>query len=161
MGMYTGIRFKGYVKPQFRANFEPIAIMGRWDLSEDPIFKEFGDNPHASFIPCGALAYMPSSWETQLTPGDYNSFVDNDGFARAWNPETGYWTFQCSLKNYQREIEEFFDMIPYFIESIEDLEYYYEEWEASERYDFDTRHMNVVCVDKHYHSYSQGEVTDD
>ncbi len=31
MGMYTGIRFKGYVKSKFRDDFEKIALNGEWD----------------------------------------------------------------------------------------------------------------------------------
>lgn len=88
MGMYTGIRFKGYVKPEFRADFASIALNGEWEKSHDPVLKEFGEIGRASFIPCGALAYMPDSWES----GDEAT----DGFERTWDPETGYWTFQCS-----------------------------------------------------------------
>ena len=59
MGMYTGIRFKGYVKPEFRKNFKNIALNGEWDESNDEKFKEFGKLGRASFIPCGMLCYMP------------------------------------------------------------------------------------------------------
>lgn len=40
-----------------------------------------------------------------------------------------------SLKNYQSEIELFFDLIPFFVDKIEHLEYFYEEWDWSSRYD--------------------------
>ena len=132
--MYTGIRFKGYVKPDFRKAMETIAMDGSWDESEVPKFKKFGRIGRSSSIPCGALAYMPDEWE-QAPYNEYHDGVPTDGFERTYDAETGYWTFQCSLKNYRSEIESFFDLIPFFIEKIEHLEYFYEEWDYSSRYD--------------------------
>ena len=132
MGMYTGIRFKGYIKPEFRENFELIALDGDWKESSDEIFKKYGEYSRASFIPCGALSYMPDEWETD--PRNYEYSQATDGFKRSYNNETGYWTFQCSLKNYDDTIEEFFKLLPYFIKSIEHLEYFYEEWDYSTQY---------------------------
>jgi hypothetical protein len=65
----------------------------------------------------------------------YYKQVDTDGFKRTYNEETGYWTFQCSLKNYESEIEIFFKLLPYFIESIDHLEYFYEEDTWSQKYE--------------------------
>jgi hypothetical protein len=143
MGMYTGIRFKGYVKSQFRNNFENIAIRGLWNESEDEIFKEFGKIGRSSFIPCGCLSYMPDKWESE--PFDeYGDGIPTDGFNRTWNKETGYWTFQCSLKNYNSEIEEWFKIVPYFIEKIEHLEYFYEEWTYSKQCDLIDDEVKLV-----------------
>ena len=64
MGMYTGLRFKGTVKEEFRNEFEGIALEGNWEESNSDVFKQFGSVSRASFIPCGALAYMPDEWET-------------------------------------------------------------------------------------------------
>ena len=64
MGMYTGLRFKGIVKEEFRNEFENIALRGDWEESENEVFKEFGNVSRAGFIPCGALAYMPDEWHT-------------------------------------------------------------------------------------------------
>lgn len=141
MGMYTGVRFKGYVKPGFRSKFENIALNGEWFNNSDYVFNNFGYFGRSSFIPCGSLSYMPNEWETydstlrRYSSEWYNSAKDTDGFERTWDAETGYWTFQCSLKNYENEIEEWFKILPYFIESIEHLEYYYEEWTYSRKYD--------------------------
>ena len=94
---------------------------GEWDKSTDPVFKKFGEIFRASFIPCGMLSYMP--WR------------DNDPeFKRAWDASTGRWVFQCSLKNYENEIEQWFEILPYFIEKIDHLEYLYEEDDASTMY---------------------------
>ena len=119
MGMYTGLRFKGYVKPEFREDFEEIAIKGEWENSKDKKFKEISKLPRASFIPCGILAYMPIEWEEDKT------------FDRKYDKKSGYWCFQCSLKNYDDEIDNFINMIPYFIESTIHIEELYEEWEDS------------------------------
>lgn len=145
MGMYTGIRFKGYVKKEFRDTFEDIAMKGDWDKSDDEVFLAFSKISRATFIPCGSLAYMPDEWETdyineqgekEIDFANYYKQVATDGFKRSYDKETGYWTFQCSLKNYESTIQEWFYILPYFIESIEHLEVFYEEWAYSRRYDF-------------------------
>ena len=132
MGMYTGLRFKGVVKEEFRKDFEDIALSGDWAESNNEVFRQFGGVSRASFIPCGALAYMPDEWETEPFDRYYNG-TPTDGFERTYDKETGRWTFQCSLKNYDYTIEEFFKLVPYFIEEIEHAEVYYEEWSHSVR----------------------------
>lgn len=146
MGMYTGIRFKGYLKPEFRENFDPIANRGEWNNSNDPILSAFGALRRAPFIPCGVLYYMPEEWEETLIDKESGilTFKDRDGFNRTWNKDTGYWAFQCSLKNYGCEIEEWFDIIPHFVEKIIHLEKFYEEWIYSERYDLINNEIKLV-----------------
>lgn len=149
MGMYTGIRFKGIVKPEFRRNFKEIALEGAWEESRIHIFKSFGINVgRSSFIPCGSLSYMPDAWGQVISFDDgfenYKTSGDTDGFDRTYDEETGRWTFQCSLKNYENEIESFFELIPEFIESIEHLEYFYEEWKYSEKYDLVNGKVTLV-----------------
>ena len=122
MGMYTGLRFKGVVKEEFRAKFEDIALEGSWEDSDDEKFIEFSKDFRSSFIPCGMLAYMP--WDE-----------DDKEFTRTYDAKTGRWTFQCSLKNYNDTIEAFLDMVPYFIESVEFCEVLYEEWAWSTKYE--------------------------
>ena len=132
--MYTGLRFKGTVKKEFRNEFEDIALNGDWEESENVVFREFGMLSCASFIPCGALAYMPDEWETE--PFDiYYCGTPTDGFDRTYDRNSGRWTFQCSLKNYDRIIEEFMIMVPYFIEEVEHAEVFYEECRYSQRYE--------------------------
>lgn len=150
MGHYTGIRFKGYVKETFRETFEPIALDGEWHLSEDKTFSKFGELTKSQFIPCGGLAYMPKQWEETARYGDGDKIIDyvdeydneiiyvqipTDGFDKTYDKETGYWTFQCSLKNYDYEIQKWFQILPYFIERIEHLEYYDEGSQYGEAYD--------------------------
>lgn len=150
MGMYTGIRFKGYVKPEFREEFESIAVNGEWENSNDEVFKKFGEIGRSHFIPCGSLSYMPDEWEKyddtlkEYSDEWFKSRKDTDGFNRTWNKETGYWTFQCSLKNYEDEIEEWFKIVPYFIERIEHLEYFYEEWSYSYKYDLINEEVKLI-----------------
>ena len=154
MGMYTGLRFKGVVKKEFRNNFENIAMNGAWEDSNDEVFKGFSKISRASFIPCGALSYMPDEWETE--PFDeYRNGKPTDGFDRTYNRETGRWTFQCSLKNYNDTIENFLEIVPYFIEEVEHAEVFYEEWRYSERYELVDGKM-LMTDDKfiEYNKYS-------
>jgi hypothetical protein len=55
MGMYTGLRFKGIVKKEFRDEFGDIALNGNWNNSTDRVFREFSNVSRAAFIPCGSL----------------------------------------------------------------------------------------------------------
>ena len=145
MGMYTGLRFKGVVKKELRCGFKDIALKGDWELHADIKFKSFGQEfDRAGFIPCGALAYMPDEWEKdyindqgerEIEFATYYKQVATDGFDRYYNEETGEWVFQCSLKNYESEIENFLLLLPYFIESIEHCEYFYEEDIWSQKYE--------------------------
>lgn len=133
MGMYTGLRFKGTVKEEFRDKFEDIAMEGRWYESDDYMFYRFSGNSRAQFIPCGCLAYMPEEWEIESIDRKYT--IGTDGFHRTYDKESGRWTFQCSLKNYERTIEDFLDMVPYFVEDVEHAEIFYEEWDYSEKWE--------------------------
>lgn len=128
MGMYTGLRFKGIVKEQFRDEFKDIALKGEWEKAKDIKLNNFSNIDRAFLIPNGSLAYMPGDWEE----------IDRsatDGFVRKYDKNTGYWSFQCSLKNYEGTIEEFFKLVPYFIDSVEHAEVYYEEWAYSKKYE--------------------------
>lgn len=145
MGMYTGVRFKGYVKPEFRKIFKKIALSGEWKNSKDEVFAEFGKLNRAVLIPCGTLEYMPDEWEEDFLDENGEKVISfwnfykqkpTDGFDLYYSEVTGYWTFQCSLKNYEFEIEQWIEILPYFIEKIEHLEVFYEEWNYSIRYDF-------------------------
>lgn len=138
MGTYTGIRFKGYVKEEFKNMFDCIAMNGDWGQVDNTVFKGFSNVPRSSFIPCGCISYMPDSWEEDFKTKEGYGVIDylvdgedpknccmkqaTDGFENQYNKDTGYWAFQCSLKDYDDTIEKFIEMIPYFIESIDHLE---------------------------------------
>lgn len=133
MGDYTGLRFKGIVKKEFRNKFEDIAINGAWKKSPDKILKEFGVVFNPS-IPNGYSSYMPDEWKDQIFR-KIKIGIPTDGFDKTYDKGTGLWTFQCSLKNYNYSIQEFFKILPHFIESVEHLEYYFEGSKYSEKYD--------------------------
>ena len=142
MGMYTGLRFKGIVKEQFRKEFKNIALLGEWEESRDKVFKQFSEVSRSGCIPCGALTYMPSSWE-KAPYDDYGCGAPSDGFDTTYDEQTGRWTFQCSLKNYDGTIKDFFNIVPYFIESLEIAEVYYEECEWSTLYALVNEKMEI------------------
>lgn len=141
MGMYTGIRFSGLVKPIFRLSFIQIAEQGLWDMHYDQKIRQFSKFHRAEFIPMGALAYMPREWGEWYQP--------------IYNQDTGYWQFQCSLKNYENEIEHWLEYAPYYLQEIYFLEYYYEEWAHSHRYELIDG--TIKLVDAYYHKYQETE----
>ena len=123
MGMYTGLIFKGIIKKELRESFNDIAEYGKWEESNDKILYGFSKISRYRDIPCGALCYMPESWDKDVNLKK-----------KRYDIKTGFWGFKCSLKNYDYTIEEFFKIIPYFTEYLIHLEYLYEDWEESKYY---------------------------
>jgi hypothetical protein len=140
MGMYTGLRFKAVVKPEFIQMIEKM-MEERLDWEElfnlypqRQFLKEFSKYPRSRFIPYGSLSYMPRSWETNES--DWKLRTPTDGFETEYNKLLRVWSFQCSLKNYESEIEAFLNLIvPNIIETSLHIEYYYEEWARSKFYE--------------------------
>src|SRR4051812_18535044 len=104
--MYTGLRAKCVVKPEFRKAIDTLhnseedefpcwqEVANKYPQYE--FFKEWAAIGRSSFIPFGAMCYMDDSWG--------ESFSEYD-------PKTGYWNFACSLKNYEGEIEFFLENV--------------------------------------------------
>jgi hypothetical protein len=116
MGMYTGLRCKVVIKPEYRDEIKRMDELDyEWSESNIDFLKEYSTYSRATFIPCGALSYMPDEWE------------ESTDFNRNFDFETGVWTFQCSLKNYDNTIEHFLHFIlTKLISEIIHLEKYYE-----------------------------------
>ena len=132
MGMYTGLRVKVTVKEEYRGMINEINNGAEWRefSTRHPFVAEYARLGRSEFIPSGMISYMPDYWETE----DYEA---TDGFDRKIDMETGYWTFQCSLKDYENEIEKFLDeVLPNIITSSEHIEYFYEEWDSGRLYEF-------------------------
>lgn len=138
MGMYTGLRAKVIIKKEYRDIINQLMNEGkRWEnLRNAPEFVEtYSRYSRANFVPFGALCYMPDSWE-KAPYNQWNEGVATQGFEASFNNETGYWSFQCSLKNYDKTIEYFFEnVLSEIIENVIHLEYFYEEWENSAFYE--------------------------
>lgn len=142
MGNYTGLRAKVFVKKEYRKMISEINEDAEWSdfVGEFPFLKEYSKLDRAEFIPRGLISYMPDDWEEAITSfrkNTYPMYIATDGFHREIDMDTGYWTFQCSLKNYENEIEKFFeDVLSKIIDSSEHIEYLYEEWDGSLMYEF-------------------------
>ena len=147
MGMYTGLRCKVIIKPEFREEMKHMdEIQYEWKNSNLDFLREYSKDCRATFVPCGGLAYMPNSWEGPPY-SKYGIGTATDGFERKFDLETGLWTFQCSLKNYEDTIENFMEnVLTRIVEKVIHLEYYYEEWDSSIMYDI--VNGKVVQLDK-------------
>lgn len=115
MSLYASIRFRGIVKPEFRKIFEPIALRGEWETSDDPIFRDFGGNVLASQFSCRAKSccFVPR-WE-------------REPWNRSYSVETGEWLFECDINQYTDstiliEFEE--EIVPYCMAEVS----HYEHW---------------------------------
>lgn len=134
MGMYTGLRCKVKIKEEYMDALKELEnIDYEWSEHSMKEFRDFGELPRASFIPCGGLSYMPYCWKKlRDNATDKYDTEDVDEFKRELNKESRIWTFQCSLKNYDDEIEYFIEnIIPMIAEDVLHLEEFYEEWETS------------------------------
>ena len=152
MGMYTGLRCKVKIKEEYIAALKELEnIDYEWSEHSIKEFRDFGELPRASFIPCGALAYMPGCWEKlKENAVDKYDTEDVDEFKRGLNEESRIWTFQCSLKDYDNEIEYFIkNIIPIISDEVYHLEKLYEEWETSILYKMDES-KNIVEVEDGY-----------
>ena len=119
MGMYTGLRVKAKIKEEFVKELRKVIVEGEsdrfsepWknlDFAKFPFVKRFSEMGRSSMIPYGAICYMPDSWE-------YENNFEND-----------VWTFCCSLKNYNSEIEVFLKEVLVNIAEYADAECLYEE----------------------------------
>lgn len=135
MGMYTGLRVKVKVKEEYRQMVKEINEGEEWNqfAEQFSFLSSYATQRRAEFIPRGTLSYMPDSWEI----GNFPRQVATDGFDRNLEEETGYWSFQCSLKNYNEEIEQFLkEVLPVIISEAKHIEVLYEEWEKSILYEF-------------------------
>jgi hypothetical protein len=137
MGMYTGLRCHVKVKEEFIPIIQNV--MDRledetWANTGYGFLDEWSKVDRSSFIPFGALAYMP--WN------------ENDPFWSRSLTLDGEWKFQCSLKNYKREIEIFLtEVLPKIIDESYRIEYLYEEWDAPDIYKFIDG--NIKLIEKH------------
>ncbi|UNY39939.1 hypothetical protein KLEB273_gp171 [Bacillus phage vB_BauM_KLEB27-3] len=139
MGMYTGLRIKVYVKEEYRSMIQAINEYEDWRtfVNQFPFLYDYAYLGRAEFIPRGALAYMPSSWEDEHENA-------TDGFQRNIDMGNGYWTFQCSINN-AGEIEVFFDeVLPHIISHSDHIEYLYEEWDRSDFYEFKDGKIQLI-----------------
>lgn len=116
MGMYTGLRGSITFKQSVAQVLQEVGF--DWQVIayhiQSEAAKAFASKGRSGFIPRGALCYMPSNWD---------SIVDE------WIDETTY-SFACSLKNYDGEIEAFLQMLPDIADYWE-LEELYEEAESA------------------------------
>lgn len=134
MGMYTGIRAKVVLKDEWVPIIQALHEKGDWNKLDlittgniteiyqlDQRLKlcdEWAKVGRSIFIPFGSLAYMPSSWDKD--PQFEPRRIDDVGGKKIW-------TFQCSLKNYEDEIETFFEKyLPHMITEVIHLQTKYE-----------------------------------
>lgn len=134
--MNTGLRIKVTVKTDFRQMINEINKEEAYFcdyVDQFPFLSNYAKLKRSELIPSGISAYMPTGWEE----GEYPNEQPTDGFERKFDTETGFWTFQCSLKNYDRVIEHFFkDVLANIIVSAEHIESKHEEDHESIMYKY-------------------------
>lgn len=89
MGMYTGLRGTVVVKQEYVSKISMLVNDGAdWEdiLPSDNLYNNYSRN---SFIPFGAVCYMPDDWDKEAK-------LSGDKF-----------TFCCSLKDYKSTIRQF------------------------------------------------------
>jgi hypothetical protein len=149
MGMYTGLRIRVKLKPEFIPAIQTV-MDGEGDSIWSNLGYDFLDEwakvGRSNFIPNGALAYMP--WDK------------NDSFWQDSLTLDGEWQFQCSLKNYENEVENFIvNVLGRIIEESLHVEVLYEEWDSSDMYKFIDNKWELLedhSVNTPYDAYQYG-----
>jgi len=108
MGEYTALAIKGVVKAQFR-KFTDALIEGNWGSVPDPYFEAFSKVHRSNSIPRGFSYYFNSELCVFAD-------VDCEQADPFYDIETGEYHIYCSLKNYDNTIQEFFKLIPHFMQ---------------------------------------------
>lgn len=167
MGMYTGLRFKGIIKEEFREDIKTMLEEGEWDNCESQVLRDYSQVSRSSFIPFGSLSYMPDCWEEETgMKNEYGWDItkDTDGFNRYFNEETGLLCFQCSLKNYDDTIEYFLEkVIPVICIKTIHIEYLYEESTISTMYELKDGELKQIDKGIYYseNDYYDNEISED
>jgi hypothetical protein len=140
--MYTGLIFSGIVKSNYRSEVSALVNTGSWSNTCSALFRNFSNYSRCDFIPFGSLSYMPDSWDdlTHLT----------------YDEQSGEWSFVCSLKNYDGEIDRFLEMTPTFMESVSHAEVLYETWAYSKEYKLVNGNM-IMVNDKYIKYYEESD----
>lgn len=141
MGMYTGLRARVKIKPEFRAEITKLHEESGWENVKVPNIQRWLREHRNGFIPFGVLAYMPDDFGEPFKPRktDYGEVEGGSEFDGEW------WTFSCSLKNYNGEIQIFIvQILANIVEEIDYCESLYEEWpwhESNDWRDYTTKHL--------------------
>lgn len=135
MGMYTGLRCHVKLKEEFIPLIDKLI---KEDKGDEYPWRDLGYNFTDEFdkigrsfcIPFGSLAYMP--WEDD--DPEWQHSLKNDE-----------WIFQCSLKNYESEIEYFLEnVLVNIIDSVIYIETLYEENDVGDIYDLVDGKLKIV-----------------
>lgn len=133
MSWYKAIRVKCIIKEEFRKDFEPIALHGKWGSSSHPVLRNFGysddeDDEEAAFIPTHRCNF-PIDWDG----------CDEEGeeYETKWNPETGEWIFACSVNSIRCSIIRDFadDITPIIVDHFIKYEFWIEPLSDEDSYD--------------------------
>lgn len=131
MGMYTGLRFKGVIKEGYREAIKEFLEEGlEWDQVKSyypqltPLTLMAGHS-RADFIPYGSMQLL--EWEEKNEYAKFGYSTPSE-WLLSFNEQTGVWTFQCSLKNYDSTIDYFLENVASkIIEEAIHIETLYEE----------------------------------
>lgn len=119
MGIYTSLKFKAKIKPEYVNALTEVLEAYSWDDTECPLFQEWKNMYRAVFIPWGDQSQLRPEWDEEFEKHRHSKFID------------GYWSVITALKGYL-EFEVFYKMLK---EMSEHIEYYitWHECEAQER----------------------------
>lgn len=121
MGMYTGLVFEAKIREEYQWILEELFSGHNWEEINHPLAQKWGAKMRSGHIPFGGSAYL-DDWSA-------DKLYEISGTQQS-TYEDGILYCQCSLKNYDQEIEFFLEQIlPHLIEEQVTAYYKYEEWE--------------------------------
>lgn len=142
MGMYTGVRARVKIKESLRPAITKLHEDCEWREVSVPNVEGWLNYGRCGLIPFGVLAYMPSDFEDPFETSEdkYGSFDGGSMFDGVW------WTFSCSLKNYEGEISYFMNNV--MLNLVEDVDYcesLYETYPLPDYNMFDPKQVDYDC----------------
>lgn len=123
--MYTGLRACIKIKPEFRQDIKKLHDDNGWENTNIPNIDKWMNFDRRGFIPFGALTCMPDDFGDPFEDrrDEYGSVSGGTKFDGEW------WTFSCSLKNYEGEIQFFIEnVLKHIVEEVDYCESLYEDY---------------------------------
>jgi hypothetical protein len=143
MGMYTGVRARVKVEERFRPAITKLHEDADWASALSiPNIEGWLNYGRHNFIPFGVLAYMPDAFGDpfETRKDKYGSLDGGSTFDGVW------WTFSCSLKNYESEIDFFMtNVLRSIVEDVDYCESLYEDYPLPDYGMFDIEQVDYDC----------------
>lgn len=115
MGIYTSLKFKAKIKPEYIQDLKDVLESYTWEDTLCPVFQEWKEMYRCHFIPWGDDSQLRPEWDEEFEKHRHSKFIN------------GYWSVITALKG-NLEFEVFYKLLKEISEEI----LYYTTWHELE-----------------------------